>query len=297
MPDHDIDRLYQLSLEEFTSARNDLVRRLRRAGATSEAAEVSGLPKPTLPAWAANQLYWHGRPKFDALMKAGHKLRQAHEALLAGRRADVRAASDAHREALRAAVEATAALLDRSGHSLSAAARDALSRTLESLSTSDSDAATPGRLAQPLGLPGFEALTGVSVTAAGPPARAKQERRVRPAKEPGRRQSEQKRESWEELKAARNQLWDATREHRDAQRTKERTETALASAKKQLDSATRERDRIREGLEQAEKDFGEAKHALDTATREADVARRAAEKAEQALDEARVKMRRLEEGG
>ena len=57
----DIDQLYQLPLEEFTSARNTLA---RTAGA--DAAEVRKLAKPPLAAWAVNQLYWKRREVYDA---------------------------------------------------------------------------------------------------------------------------------------------------------------------------------------------------------------------------------------
>jgi hypothetical protein len=48
-----IDQLYQLPLEEFTSARNALA---KDAGA--DAARVRALTKPPIAAWAVNQLHW-----------------------------------------------------------------------------------------------------------------------------------------------------------------------------------------------------------------------------------------------
>jgi hypothetical protein len=304
--DHEIDRLYQLPLEEFTPARNELARRLRREGHPSDAADVNKLGKPTLPAWAANQLYWHARPKFDALIKAGERLRRAHEALLAGRRADVRAAGDAHRDALRAAVDATAALTDKAGQRLSDIARDALSRTLEALSTSDTDAVTPGRLTQPLALPGFEALTGVPISAraalgptggggVAPSGAGKKKGRTtagRPSRDNGDAAAQEA--AREALKKARAVLWDATREHRDAQRANERAESALASAKKRFETATAERDRLTDELAQAEKEVAEAERTVETLTRDAAAAERTTERAERELDEARETMRRLE---
>ena len=47
----EIARLYQLPLDEFTSARNALA---KRAG--SDAAGIRALTKPSVPAWAVNQL-------------------------------------------------------------------------------------------------------------------------------------------------------------------------------------------------------------------------------------------------
>ena len=61
----DADELYALPLGEFTSARNDLEKRLRKDGKREEAAEVKGRRKPTAPAWALNQVA-RERPKVVA---------------------------------------------------------------------------------------------------------------------------------------------------------------------------------------------------------------------------------------
>src|SRR5438105_5042145 len=52
--DRELDALYDLPLDQFTKARNDLATRLRKAHQTDAAAEVRGLRKPTTVAWAAN---------------------------------------------------------------------------------------------------------------------------------------------------------------------------------------------------------------------------------------------------
>ena len=54
--DDQIDRLYQLPLDEFTSARNALA---KEAG--PEAAAIKRLEKPNTAAWAINQLFWKDR--------------------------------------------------------------------------------------------------------------------------------------------------------------------------------------------------------------------------------------------
>ena len=58
-PDDLIDQLYQLPLDEFTAARNALAK-------SSGQASLKALEKPTLAAWAVNQLYWHQRATYDA---------------------------------------------------------------------------------------------------------------------------------------------------------------------------------------------------------------------------------------
>jgi hypothetical protein len=72
-----IDALYQLPLTEFTPARNALATRLRKSGKTGESDEVRSLVKPSIPAWAVNQVYWKNRAAFDRLLSAGDRLRKA----------------------------------------------------------------------------------------------------------------------------------------------------------------------------------------------------------------------------
>ena len=52
----DVDELYGLPLDEFVPARNALARELKGAGEPAEAAEVAALRKPSVAAWAVNQL-------------------------------------------------------------------------------------------------------------------------------------------------------------------------------------------------------------------------------------------------
>ena len=76
---HDeVDALFKLPLAEFTGARNTLGARLKKSGQGDEAARVKALAKPSISAWAVNQLYWHHREAFDQLIDSGerfHKVR------------------------------------------------------------------------------------------------------------------------------------------------------------------------------------------------------------------------------
>ena len=79
MPDveAELDRLYALPLEEFTQARNDLARRLTKAGQADAAAEVKKLPKPSIPVWTANQLARREPGELRALLRSAEELRTA----------------------------------------------------------------------------------------------------------------------------------------------------------------------------------------------------------------------------
>jgi len=76
----EIDALFKLPLGEFTSARNALAARLKKAGEQATADAVKVVPKPSVAAWVVNQLYWHHRKPFDQLIEAGDRFRQVQSA-------------------------------------------------------------------------------------------------------------------------------------------------------------------------------------------------------------------------
>ena len=137
------DRLYALSLEEFTAARGALAARLRSAGDAQEAAHVKALRKPTTPAWAVNQLSRRQRELIEQLIAGSERMRRAQQELLQGGPAqEVWEATLAEREVLaRLSHEAerilaganygvTRGMLDRISDTLAAAAADVSGRTL-----------------------------------------------------------------------------------------------------------------------------------------------------------------------
>src|SRR5579872_5994374 len=99
MEQHD---LYGLPLEQFTEQRNALARELRTDGRRDEAAALSKLRKPSVAAWAVNQLVRTQRREVDALFLAGDALMRAQADLLAhgGEAGALRAAVDAERAAV-----------------------------------------------------------------------------------------------------------------------------------------------------------------------------------------------------
>ena len=75
--DHDVDALFRLPLTEFTSARNGLAAQLKKKGRTQDASDVKALGKPSVSAWAVNQMYWNHR---DVYRSPGGRSRVAHSA-------------------------------------------------------------------------------------------------------------------------------------------------------------------------------------------------------------------------
>jgi hypothetical protein len=80
----EIDRLYGVPLDEFVRERDEVSKRLRREGEREAADRIKRLRKPSGGAWALNQAVRRRRKETDALLKAGERLRESHEALLSG---------------------------------------------------------------------------------------------------------------------------------------------------------------------------------------------------------------------
>nr|MBA2626066.1 hypothetical protein [Acidimicrobiia bacterium] len=74
-----VDELYELDPAAFVPARDALAKRLVAEGEPAEAKEVRARRRPTLVAWAANQLVRRDRAAVEALLAAGNRLRAAQE--------------------------------------------------------------------------------------------------------------------------------------------------------------------------------------------------------------------------
>lgn len=177
----EVDGLFKLPLAEFIEARNELAKRLKQSGRVDDANLVKTLVKPSVSAWAVNQLYWNHRVAFDRLLAAGHRFHKAQASGLSGKVADLRGSLDARREALLRLSELAESVLSDAGHSPSPDTIRRVTTTLEGISAhaSVADGPTLGRLSQDVDPPGFELLasfvSGVGTTKRTPePARASQ---------------------------------------------------------------------------------------------------------------------------
>ena len=230
--DEDLDRLFQLPLEEFTAARNALAQRLGRPA-------IKSLAKPHAAAWAVNQLFWRDRQLFDALVRASEALRAEHRKLLAGKAADVRRAETVHREALRDARDAVRRILDGSGQPSSPTTLASVTETLQALPAGE----RPGRLARPLKPGGFEALAGARFSDTPPALRV-----VRSHEPPSPKDT---RAAKAREKQAREEQRRAEQEARAAQAEVARTEAAVKRARAAVEKAEQQVERLRAALEEA----------------------------------------------
>src|SRR4051794_23390176 len=126
----DEDDLYGLPLDEFVAARDALAKRV----GGEQGAAIRALRKPSVSAWAANQAVRSQPRAARELWAAGDALLEAHAAIVAGRKADLRAATARHRAAVRPLVAAATGLLDHRGRGPSIATLQRVEATLHAAS-------------------------------------------------------------------------------------------------------------------------------------------------------------------
>ncbi len=252
----DIDRLYQVPLGEFTTARNALAKARGAAGA-----EIKTLEKPSLPAWAVNQLYWQARDTYDRVVAAAMLMREAHVHAISGRKADVAAAEAAHSTARRAAIDVAKRLIEATGERATPATLEAVSETLQALPSND---VVPGRLTRPLKPLGFGALMALGIPV------------VQESRGPGVQRSGglgvqgvqgSSGPSKAELAARAAARKDAQKALRSAEAAEVKAEAALADAKKAALQAERELARVRDKLVFLEKQRDDAESNVRKQTR------------------------------
>jgi hypothetical protein len=253
----ELDRLYGLEPESFIAERDRLVRELRAAGDRETAEQVKQLRKPTVSAWTINQLARKERRDIDLLLDAGHRLREAHEHVLAGEDPGrLTEARRAEREALAALHKAARRVLADLGRASEATLTKVMS-TLQAAAVSSEgrELLARGRLTGELEATGFELLA--------PLAGETSKKGARPRRKPAAR--DKRKEGRQELERMR--LEEAQRGLREARET-------VRSVEKKLRAAEQAAGKARRDLAQAEEEVQTQKTAL----REARTAVRRAEK-------------------
>jgi hypothetical protein len=250
----ELDRLYEAELGDFVRERKRIADALKKEGRKAEAARVLELRKPSVPAWAVNQLVRRRRKDVGELLAAGERLEQAQQELVAsGDRTGFAKARKREQELLKRLREQAAwalgkrasdASLDRVVSTLGSAARTAAGR--EQLAA--------GRLTADIEPQGFEALAA-SLPA---PGRTKATRAPKP--EPENRSSERRQaalaEARADLNAAREREADAVEQARRADRE-------LRNARKALAAAERKAEKLESARAAAAEAVAAARRALD----------------------------------
>ena len=115
--DERIDALFAGPAEDFVAARDALVKELKAAGDKDAAAEVKALRRPTVAAWAVNQVARTSKKDVAELLRVGDRLRDVHEALLEGKGdAGVREVTAERRRLVSQLTKQAVAVLGAGGH-------------------------------------------------------------------------------------------------------------------------------------------------------------------------------------
>ena len=288
----EIDRLYQLPLDEFTPARNALA---KKAG--GEAARIRGLAKPPMAAWAVNQLYWQQGDLWNALVAAAENAQRAHRAVLAGKGADVRAASKVHEDAVDKALRATLALLVEARHPATDTTKHAIGTTLRAVPGDE----PPGRFTRTLQPAGFGMLTGLPIAPGGAATRQKAAPAPPPkAKSASRDGPKVDAKTLTRVRQAAAGAADALRAAEAAVRREEfervRTEREEKRAEAAVAKAREESERAAAELAGAVTAARDAKRLRDAAAKRADAAEAALPKARKEAAAAAAELQALEKG-
>ena len=223
--DDAVQALYRAPHESFVAERQRLAAALKAAGDKPAAARLAKLPRPTISAWAVNQLWWRSQAAFEELFETASQLR-----------AGKLAASGAHRKAVTQLTNLAQKLLTEGGHAASEATLRRIAMTLSGLAAAGGfDPEPPGALSKDRDPPGFEAF-GIESSSDAEPAPS----RARATHHDG-----------DEVKRARD---DAT-----AERARTRAREAAAAA------AAAEQRRAAEELAASERKVEQARAALDAA--------------------------------
>ena len=214
--EEELDRLYALPLNEFTTARDEVAKRLRGEGERDLADEVKALRKPSVAVWLVNQLAREREVDVKRLLKAGEALAKAQAAATRNDFAQARA-DEQH------ALERLASAAREASVGPQAADRAIQILRAASLTEEGRDLLKRGRLTEELEPPGFEALVGMRS-----PARPK-------PKAPPKKDNRKLKEARERVKMLKTEERELAAAARAAQRKATAAAERLAAAEVELE--------------------------------------------------------------
>ena len=274
--------LYGLPLADFTKGRDELARRLRREGRRDDAEAVKALRKPTVAAWALNQLARRRPGDVERLLATGERLREAQEALLAGGdRVALQRASAEEREMVDKLTRDATAVAGEARTSAAGSVEERIRGTLRAaaLDQQTADELAAGRLLrerEAAGLFGGASVETASPRKAAPPARPRG-RAVEPAVKQGRdrggtgkasrKAAERRRQAERELAAKGAEEQKAKREHARAIKAADRAGRQADGAEERADAARERAEEARAALREAERQERDAAKAYERAAR------------------------------
>jgi hypothetical protein len=161
--------LYALPLEEFTNARNAIAKDLSGGGDKAAADAVRALRKPSVPAWAVNQVARRDPKGIGELFDTGKQLRAAQQKLIrSGDTGAVKEATTSERRVVRALVDEAKSILTEAGHTPNEATLERIADTFYATAVDEEgrELVRTGTLTKELKRVGFGDVTSLSVVPA-----------------------------------------------------------------------------------------------------------------------------------
>lgn len=312
--ERNIDGLFRLPLDQFVAGRQALATALKAAARKDDAAAVKRLSKPSLAAWALNQVWWSDRQTFRSMLDAGTRLLAEQRASLSGHSSRMRQAV----EERQAAVERVVSLAVRAlggPDRVSPSIHQRLVATCEGLASGTVVAgAEPGRLIDVVAPAGLDTLVAMlqGSAAAAPPARTRRSEAAtvtpfptrssrapdRPPASPDAPAAPERKRDIEVRRAA---VERARQDEREAQAAAAAAQRTLLEARKAMAAAERTMARAAERVEAARAELTEREAEASQAERSREDARTQLDSAEQLVErtntraaEARMQLSALE---
>ncbi|WP_406055907.1 hypothetical protein OG462_08170 [Streptomyces sp. NBC_01077] len=282
------EELYGLRPAEFVPARDAYVAEARKAKDAKAAKAIAALRRPSLAAWAANQLARRRQEEAHQFLALGEALREAHRTLDAEQ---LRTASGQRRRLVTTLARTAAAVAGEAGQPVSDTVLHEIEQTLHGV-LADEDIAeqwSKGRLVKvPEAAVGFAAVAPDTVPArrtatpkTPPPApKAKTGKTAKPTTATTKAGGDESARRLRDLEHART-----TAEEADAEVG--RREQGLAEAKEARQAAAEEAERAAERVRSLEGELRDARQTKQQTGAVATTAGKAVTTAERALREAR----------
>ena len=275
-----VAELYRAPHDDFVTERKRLAKELTAAGDKSAATVLAKLSRPSVSAWATNQLYAHARELFDELFESAARLREG----------DLEAGAE-HRRLTAKLVARAAEILKAAGHGASESTLRRVSANLAALAAAGGfDPDPPGALKHDRDPPGFDVLAfGASLGETDAPTHAA------PAKHAGGKAHAAGAASKHQSAASAHDHDHAEREREQAARAKAEAARAKAEAEAERRRAAEEQARVRAERRKLESALRAVKAEVERLTGERERLRSELKQTETALERASASERDLDD--
>jgi hypothetical protein len=274
------DQLFAAPLERFVETRAELAAELTKAGRKADSKTLKGIRRPSLSAWATNQVVRHARDDVTAFFEANDHMRGAQHAMMSGQieRVVYQAAAESFREATSALAAAIRYTLEKEGKSVESPLVERVISSVRLAAVSEERRAEVlrGQMENDLAA-GDDDLASAFGAMAGGPVVTFTPRAV-PAKPPPRADEN---EALRRLQAARDDEEVAARQAAEAEARATEARGASDVARERLDEADRAAAKARQDwrdaqlvAQRADRESAETKAKWETATKRREAAER-----------------------